>query len=269
VLNEKTLDIATSTYYWKPMAAFFRSMEMGFYCDNKVTFDGPVLDLGCGDGGILSMLDRMELIKGEAYGMDIDFRELTKAMSREQHKGIYQGDANCLPFTSDYFSSIICNGVLSSIPQGVTDALGEISRVLKKDGMITITVPTDQFIDVLLLPKIIGFFSSSMRSRYVEKVNNRMPHFTTLKPAEWKEQIESQGLKVETMIEFMPPRAGTIWNILTMQIFRVFGLLKFVKASFVSSMFASIEKAVFRLLYSSPPTDASKAGYVFLVCRKQ
>ena len=169
-----------------------------------------------------------------------------------------------MPFETESFASIVCNGVLCSIPQGVEQALSEVHRVLRTGGLFVATVPTDRFIDVLLLPRLLGGLSSSLRSRYVGKLEARLPHVNTYSTGEWVSRFESSGLRVIQKEEFFPPRAGAVWSILSMQLFRVLGLLKLAGAR----SFGKILERAFRRRASERPPEGTPAGYVFIVARK-
>ena len=196
IMNTKPLEVATQQYYWKPMAALFRSLEMRLYCDSSLEFQKPILDLGCGDGGVSQMLKELKVIEVPFCGIDISSTELEKAHNTSFHLNLLQADGNKLPFKDESFTTIICNGVLCSIPGGVDSALSEISRVLSNDGVLIATVPTDKFIEVLFFPKFLKRLSSSLSDSYVSSLNNRLPHFTAYSPQAWIQVFESHGLEI-------------------------------------------------------------------------
>ena len=92
---------------------------------------GKVLDIGCGD-----MLDRVGFIPGDEYvGVDITKSKYSVALA----------DIHKLPFKNDSFDSCICNAVLEHIREpGV--ALCECNRILKKGGVLWVSVPFLQHI---------------------------------------------------------------------------------------------------------------------------
>ena len=267
--NSKEIEIATKTYFWKPMAALFRSLEMRLYYNSGLILDGPVLDLGCGDGGIVQMLDNVCLLEKPLCGLDLSYNELVKAKRRETHLNIMQADACCLPFMDESFSSIICNGVLCSIPTKVEQPLKEISRLLKDDGVFVATVPTDMFIDVLIIPRILKKLSPVLSSMYVERLNNRLPHFNTFSPESWIEKIEEHGLRVICCEMFFSTRVGIIWNILSMQMFRVFGILKLINNKTIIWVLSNLLEMIIKILCKEELPKSAKFGYMFLIAKKR
>ena len=264
----KPLEVATQTYYWKPMAALFRSLELKLYCDSGVVFQQPLLDLGCGDGKVVDMLRELKLLGKPLCGLEISAIDLMHAKTTNAHLNLIQGDANKLPFSADAFSTIVCNGVFCSIPQGVDFALKEVHRVLKKDGIIVATIPTDKFIDVLSIPKMLGALSKELSSSYKNKLNNRLPHFNTFSPEVWKERFENNGLQVINSVCFFSPRTARTWNILTMQVFRIFGFLKFLKNESGVNLVSSALKKIFLDIYTDEDPANPDRGYVFIVAQK-
>jgi ubiquinone/menaquinone biosynthesis C-methylase UbiE len=262
------LEMATKTYYWKPMHAFFRSIELDLYHDSDVDFENPVLDLGCGDGGVIRILKETGLVKKPPYGIDISYSLLRKAKLRNEYLSIIQADANYLPFKDESFASIICNGVLCSILEGFEQPLKEANRILKKGGIFVATVPTDKFDDVLIIPKLLERLSHKLSVRYIKKLNNRASNFHMYSPQEWKKRIEDNGFIVLKTKSFFSRQAGFVWSILSIQAFRIFGLLSFIRNKYLVKTVSAMLENVFKKIYQEQPREMSDYGYIFIIARK-
>lgn len=107
-----------------------------------------VLDLGCGEGRHchgLHMLGGIQVV-----GLDPDLPSLTKARDglsmlpsrgdEEALTAFMSGSAYSLPFADNTFDGVICSEVLEHLHE-YNDALAEIRRVLKPDGIFAATVP--------------------------------------------------------------------------------------------------------------------------------
>ncbi len=108
------------------------------------------LDAGCGEGR-----HSFEFIRRGArvFSMDLDMESLLKARynlgqitrAGQSHENasylVHSGDALNLPFTNGTFDRIICSEVMEHVDDDER-ALREFVRVLKKNGLIAITVPT-------------------------------------------------------------------------------------------------------------------------------
>ncbi len=108
-----------------------------------------VLDAGCGFGRhSLEFVSRGATV----YSMDMDMASLRKTRfsltemkkylkNREIRYLVHSGDALSLPFKDNSFDRIICSEVMEHVRDDER-ACNELSRVLKKNGRIAITVPT-------------------------------------------------------------------------------------------------------------------------------
>ncbi len=108
------------------------------------------LDAGCGEGR-----HSFEFIKrgAQVFSMDLDMDSLLKARfnlaqinrAGQSHEDsrflVHVGDALNLPFNDETFDRIICSEVMEHVEDDEL-ALSEFVRVLKKNGLIAITVPT-------------------------------------------------------------------------------------------------------------------------------
>ena len=266
--NLKPLEIAAKIYYWDPMGALFRSLENRIYCNSDISFKGPILDLGCGDGRCAHMLRESILMEDAPYGIDISYSDLKKAKIRNKHLILFQADANNLPFRDNSFSSIISNGVLCAIPEGVEQSLKEVNRVLNNGGIFITTVPTDKFIDVLIIPKILKKLSRTFSSIYIKKLSNRIQLLSSYSVQEWKLQIEDSGLNIIKVRVFFSYKAALFWNILSMQVFRISGVLKFIRNKYFIKFISNLYKKVFKKIYIEDLIQESDSGYIFIIAQK-
>jgi len=98
-----------------------------------------ILDVGCGTGGTTSDLKRF----GAVYGIDFSFSALQ--FSTKRGLQVLKGAVNKLPFLDDTFDMITMFDALEHIEDDLL-VVKELSRILKKTGMIFITVPAYQFL---------------------------------------------------------------------------------------------------------------------------
>ena len=94
-----------------------------------------VLEVGCGVGFLASHLAREREMN--VTGIDLDPDQVARARkeSREcDHLRFLEGDATKLPFENGRFDMVLSFDVLHHIPNW-TEALNEVSRVLRSDGI--------------------------------------------------------------------------------------------------------------------------------------
>jgi len=104
--------------------------------------DCQVADIGCGVGSNLSLLLSMGF---EVIGIDSEMYSLSLAKRRLSTISLINGDLLKLPFKTDSLDLIIATDVLEHL-QDDTNGIKEIHRVLKKEGVVVLTVPAFQFL---------------------------------------------------------------------------------------------------------------------------
>lgn len=96
-----------------------------------------VLDVGCGTGDIVRFLGS----RADFYvGIDVSRRALEVASKKFRGASFLLAMANALPIKDERFDLAICTEVLEHL-EGDAQAVNEISRVLRKQGLALFTVP--------------------------------------------------------------------------------------------------------------------------------
>jgi ubiquinone/menaquinone biosynthesis C-methylase UbiE len=98
-----------------------------------------ILDAGCGTG-----LFSRHLPAGST-AVDINPRHIAKAKKHAPHINCLTADLEHLPFGDETFSLIVCTEVIEHFPTPAKP-LRELSRVLKKNGLLIGTVPNQSLI---------------------------------------------------------------------------------------------------------------------------
>lgn len=271
-MEDSPLEVAAEAYYWKPATAWFRALELTEYGKLGLRLAAPTLDLGCGDGRVAWMLERLGLLESQPVGTDMFRRQIRLASRLAVHSGLVEGDATRLPFADGAFRSVLCNGVLCSIPGDFRLALGEIRRVLEPGGHAAISVPTDRFKDVLFWPRLLGRISRRLRERYQSAMDARQPHFWTLTPTGWRAELETAGFEVYLIRPFFGHAAGIRWNLLAMHVFRFLGVLRMLDIAIARRAFAHLTAGCLRSSYmravSPEPMAGEEYGYVLFGVRR-
>lgn len=266
------LEVSAAAYYWKPGTAWFRAHELAEYERLDVRLEAPVLDLGCGDGRVAWMLRELGRLGPDPVGMDYAERQLRLADRLDVHASLVRSDGGRLPFADESFRSLLCNGVICSIPDDFRPVLREIRRVLAPSGRAVITVPTDRFNDVLLWPRLLGHLSAAWRERYEAGMDARQPHYWMFSPAEWRRELEQAGLEVTAVRPFFGPGAGPLYNVLAMHLFRCIGPLRTLETAGGRRVFGPVVRHLlrepFRRAELRPGPAADEAGYVLLDARR-
>ncbi len=124
----------------------FSKTRQGFWSDlnfitNYIENDQKILDLGCGNGRLLNILQNKKI---EYIGIDNSEKLLIQAQQQypDFREKFLKADALNLPFIDDEFDRIISIAVLQHIPSKAyrIKFLEEAFRTLKKEGKLVLTV---------------------------------------------------------------------------------------------------------------------------------
>jgi len=116
-------------------------LQLEFMLSALADQSGRVLDVGCAAGS------EIQSLRGENFtviGIDFSPHMLERAQERfagQPEVMLCQADAEHLPFVSQSMDHVVCLGVFEYLPDYPV-ALSEIHRVLRKDGVVVIAIPT-------------------------------------------------------------------------------------------------------------------------------
>jgi SAM-dependent methyltransferase len=111
-----------------------------------------ILEIGCGDGKLLSLLDQ----KNEVHGIDASESGIGAARARGLAAGVLDVSSNSLPFDDDYFDVVI---VLETIEHMMNPyyALQQVRRVLQPKGRLICSVPNPLIGHPFLYPGLFQY----------------------------------------------------------------------------------------------------------------
>lgn len=107
----------------------------------EINPNNTVLEIGCGAGHIL------ERIKcGILTGIDIAEIQVNRSKARLGSKAkIFRAAGENLPFENESFERIICTEVFEHVLDPLL-VLNEMQRILKKNGLISLSIPNENLI---------------------------------------------------------------------------------------------------------------------------
>jgi SAM-dependent methyltransferase len=111
-----------------------------------------VLEVGCGDGRLLSLLQATN----EVYGIDASQTGIEGCLARRIPAVCLDASSHPLPFPDDHFDSVIILETLEHMMNPYY-ALVEIRRVLKEDGKLVCSVPNPATGHPYLYPGLFEF----------------------------------------------------------------------------------------------------------------
>jgi ubiquinone/menaquinone biosynthesis C-methylase UbiE len=101
-----------------------------------------VMEVGCGAGHILEQIK-----KGKLYGTDISDIQIKRSKERlGDTVELKKAAGEDLPYEDKYFDKILCSEVIEHVLDPRT-VLKEMSRVLKDDGILSLSIPNEDVIN--------------------------------------------------------------------------------------------------------------------------
>jgi len=159
-----------------------RPKEASLYQQYK-PFKKPILDLGCGDGFFAKIAFRRLDV-----GVDPDKQAVKEAKTRGTYKEVRTYDGKKIPYPGGYFATIVCNSTFEHIPN-LKEVLSEVARVIKKDGMLYFTVPTN------IWPKYL--FGRLFLGRFYERFFvAKSKHYNLWTLGEWQKELKKRDLEI-------------------------------------------------------------------------
>ncbi len=196
-----------------PSLGLWRAAEVAAL--REQVYEPPVLDLGCGDGLVTSLV-----LKQVEFGVDLDPIALKKATQHGIYNQQFALPVEQAPIPAGSISTVISNSVLEHI-SNLDEVLETIANLLKPGGKLVFTVPTDRFSQWLVIPS----------KHYAIKRNQQLCHLNLWASDRWAYHLQKAGFTVETIRPYLQHRWVRLWDALELfqqvQIGdrRIFGLI--------------------------------------------
>ena len=112
--------------------------------DLPINQESSVLDAGCGTGLVTLSFYKANYRPKDTFALDLSFKSLEVAKEQFEESDnvavkniqLIQGNLLSLPFENEKFDLVLTCGALEYVP--LERGLGELARVLKKDGILVL-----------------------------------------------------------------------------------------------------------------------------------
>lgn len=195
-----------------PSLGLWRAAEIAVL--REQAYDRPILDLGCGDGLVSSMvLSRVEV------GLDPNQKALEQAAQRGIYERLVAAPAEQAQGLDGSMGTVVSNSVLEHISE-LDTVLEAVARMLKPGGRLIFTAPTEAFGQWLALPS----------AHYASWRNHQLCHLNLWSVEQWVQHLERVGLELEVVRSYLRRELVSAWDALELlqQIWiakqRVFGV---------------------------------------------
>lgn len=101
-----------------------------------------ILEVGCGAGHILEKIKT-----GKLYGIDISEIQIERTRKRMGNRvELKKAPGEDIPYEDKYFDRVLCSEVIEHVIDP-REVLKEISRVMKDDGILSLSIPNEEVIN--------------------------------------------------------------------------------------------------------------------------
>lgn len=234
---------------------------------SRFEFKHPILDIGCGDGLFASMFFKEQLDDG----IDVSPDEIRRARKSGAYKNLRISNAAELPYNDKTFQTVFSNCVLEHILP-IDDVLKEISRVLKTDGKLIFTVPSETISENLFFNSLLRKIGLARTGElYSKRFNSFFKHYNLNSPETWEKKLEMAGLKMVSCERYLSPGATKvheitlIFGIPSIIFKKLFGRL-ILLPSIRRNIVVPVIYPLFKRIYES---DSKNGSSLLIVARKQ
>lgn len=253
-------------FWFIPSDVLQRSLEASIW--DLCKFKHPILDIGIGNGEITPLI--FKNIKQIDVGIDIEVGGLDNAIKTGRYKKVLCEDAAKMKLKNSSFNTIVSNSTFEHIEKDLK-AISEVSRVLKRNGLCFLTVPSN------FLPKWILEFEENNPMQKLNKFNKRANHLHYRSILEWKKVFNSNGMRIEFYKFYYPKNVAMFWykmfkfftyKLNNKEIWSYIGYSKISKL-IPKEIFKNLEEKILKKSFQDGfLTDNNEGAMLFMVAKK-
>ena len=169
-------------------------------------FKKPILDVGIGNGRMSNFVFRNS--PRIDIGIDSEESGLESARKTKKYRKVMHTNAENMPFDDASFNTVVSNSTFEHITDDAK-AISEVARVLKKNGLFFITVPSEY-----LQKWILEFEEKENKiqaQKNLIKFNKRANHLHYRMLSEWKRNFNKNNLEIVFYRYYFPKKIAVFW----------------------------------------------------------
>jgi SAM-dependent methyltransferase len=187
--DEKVLRWALAYLRHAPLSLTLREINRLVALESVSGGNGPVLDVGCGDGFWWTLRDD----KREIYGIDISAREIAQAKKRINAE--LADVSRERPFAGVHFTEVIGNCSLEHVPD-IDAALSNLRAATATGGRLIMFVPTPQWAYQGHLQSLLVERAPRIAMAVAGAMNGFFQHWHLYDAKVWTRLLETHGWRV-------------------------------------------------------------------------
>jgi SAM-dependent methyltransferase len=194
----------------QPATVLWRIFEIEAV-QRHIAFAGRILDLGCGDGSLTRVTLGSQPGRCLLVGLEADPTDARDAERSGIYRVVHQVTAASIPEEDNAFDMVFSNSVLEHIVD-LQPVLAEVARILKPDGTLVITVPSDQFHACLVEGTLLGALARWRGETAAARIDRRLRHYRYWSIDDWRNALSAVGLDVQAAHRYFPVLAVRSWQ---------------------------------------------------------
>lgn len=177
-----------------PSLGLWRSAEVAALREERLA--RPVLDLGCGDGTVTSLvIDRVDI------GLDPWPEAFAAARACGLYDRVEAATAATCSLEPGSVATVLANSVLEHV-EDIDGALRDVARLLRPGGRLLVTAPTEA----------LGAWLAVPARAYARRRNRAMLHHHLWPLGEWQRRLARAGLTIERVRPYLRRPLVAIWD---------------------------------------------------------
>lgn len=209
-VKKNYLDFLLEKYWFIPPDVLQRGIEANIWSLCK--FKAPILDIGVGNGQLTNFLfkDHPQFEVGidiEKSGLEMA-KELEMSKEKKRYKKIMHVNAENMPLKDGSFNTVVSNSTFEHIDKDLI-ALSEVARVLKKNGLFFLTVPSAYLPQwILEYEKEININAAKER---LKNFNKRTVHLHYRSIDCWSDYLKKSNMELVFHRFYFPKEVALYW----------------------------------------------------------
>jgi len=246
------------------------ALERSLECEilSQQNFIRPILDIGCGEGVFAHILFAEKI----DIGIDPNSEEINKAREYEAYHELICCKGDAIPKENESFNTIFSNSVMEHIKE-LEPVLVEAARLLKKEGYLYLTLPTNRFEEFTFLNQVLCFLRlNNLAKKFRTFFNNFWKHYHCYEKKDWETIFNKNGFKVVKSFEYGSRKFCTINDMLAPLCFPSFVTKKITNRWFAfplfEKVFSKVKYFIFGKMISLNEIDIKEGGLIFFQLKK-
>lgn len=189
--------------------ALERSLECEIFARQE--FLSPVMDYGCGDGLLVSIL----FDGGVNYGADISRRELKIAAKNGIYEKIFDSARTDMPVKPGSINTVLCNSAAEHM-EDLDGSLAQIYNLMSEEGKLYVTVPSEQYSKHTVIFNLLTWFGLHTLAQKSRKgFNIFWKHIQCFSQELWIKKFSDAGFKIISVERYAPKAVCLMGNACT------------------------------------------------------